>query len=188
MTLPWKMRLNPNISYQSAPPFNITQGIDEYGDTLTNTRPAFEPAGFTGPSCSSAPGLLNVGRHCVSPRRELWQFRDQSDSGNENHPDQLWPCVFAVYSQHARQPDVGIWRAAQRQQPQSASGPGWAKWPARVRGAGGGDAAAAAAILTAAEIAAVVAEAADAAVVAATPADNGSLSRPELWRATYLTP
>jgi hypothetical protein len=65
VTLPWKLRLNPNISYQSAPPFNITQGIDEYGDSLTNTRPAFEPAGFTGPSCSSAPGLSTSGVACV---------------------------------------------------------------------------------------------------------------------------
>ncbi len=44
--LPWKVRLNPNISFQTAPPFNIVQGIDEYGDTLTNSRPAFVPAGY----------------------------------------------------------------------------------------------------------------------------------------------
>ena len=52
VTLPWKIRLNPNISYQSAPSFNIVQGIDQYGTTNTgNARPAFEPAGFSGPSC-----------------------------------------------------------------------------------------------------------------------------------------
>ncbi len=53
VTLPWKIRLNPNISAQSAPPLNITQGIDEYGNTSTNTRPAFEPSGFAGPACIS---------------------------------------------------------------------------------------------------------------------------------------
>jgi hypothetical protein len=64
VTLPWKLRLNPNISYQSAPPFNLTQGIDEYGNSLTNTRPAFEPANFTGPACNSAPGLATSGTPC----------------------------------------------------------------------------------------------------------------------------
>ncbi len=49
VTLPWKIRLNPNISYQSALPFNIVQGIDQYGTTNTgNARPAFAPAGYSG--------------------------------------------------------------------------------------------------------------------------------------------
>ena len=51
VTLPYRIRLNPNISFQSAPPFNITQGIDQYGDTAFNTRPAFVPAGSNYPSC-----------------------------------------------------------------------------------------------------------------------------------------
>lgn len=50
IVLPWKLRLNPNISYQSAAPFNITEGIDQYGTTSTgNARPAFAPAGYAGP-------------------------------------------------------------------------------------------------------------------------------------------
>jgi hypothetical protein len=64
VTLPWKIRLNPNMTIRSAPPFNITQGIDEYGDTLLNTRPAFEPAGFTGPACN--PELAAEGVTCVA--------------------------------------------------------------------------------------------------------------------------
>jgi Carboxypeptidase regulatory-like domain len=64
ITLPWKIRLNPNLTYRSAPPFNITQGIDEYGNTSLNTRPAFEPAGFNGPTCTSA--LAAEGTTCVA--------------------------------------------------------------------------------------------------------------------------
>ncbi len=70
--LPWKIRLNPNVSYQSAPPFNITQGIDGYGDTLFNTRPAFVPAGFNGPACTSA--LANSGTACVANGGQYGNF------------------------------------------------------------------------------------------------------------------
>jgi len=45
----WGIRMSPNILFNSAPPFNITEGIDQYGDTLTNARPALEPAGFSPP-------------------------------------------------------------------------------------------------------------------------------------------
>jgi hypothetical protein len=68
VTLPWKIRLNPNVSYQSAPPFNITQGFDEYGDKSSNTRPALEPAGYSGPGsntpCTTA--LATAGTPCVA--------------------------------------------------------------------------------------------------------------------------
>jgi len=53
IALPFGMRLAPNISANSAPPFNITQGIDQFGDTLFNSRPAFVPAGFSGPACTA---------------------------------------------------------------------------------------------------------------------------------------
>lgn len=49
----WGIRMSPNIVFNSAPPFNITEGIDQYGDTLTNARPAMEPVGFpTTPQCT----------------------------------------------------------------------------------------------------------------------------------------
>ena len=60
VTVPGKIQLNPNISYSSAPPFNITQGIDAFGDSLLNSRPAFEPAGFTGSACTPALGAEGV--------------------------------------------------------------------------------------------------------------------------------
>ncbi len=54
VTLPYKLRLNPNISYQSAPPFNIVEGIDQYGTTNTGSaRPALAPSGFNTASCVS---------------------------------------------------------------------------------------------------------------------------------------
>jgi hypothetical protein len=49
---PYGIRLSPNIVYNSAPPFNITEGIDQYGDAATNARPAFAPAGFSAPACT----------------------------------------------------------------------------------------------------------------------------------------
>ncbi len=64
LTLPFNLRLSPNISYSSAPPFNITQGIDQYGNSQTNTRPAFVPAGFTAPACTS--GLAQAGTACIA--------------------------------------------------------------------------------------------------------------------------
>ncbi|MBZ5602642.1 MAG: carboxypeptidase regulatory-like domain-containing protein [Acidobacteriia bacterium] len=51
---PFGLRFSPNITYNSAGPFNITQGVDQFGDSLYNTRPAFEPAGFAGPVCTPA--------------------------------------------------------------------------------------------------------------------------------------
>jgi len=49
---PFGIRFSPNIVYNSAPPFNIMEGIDQYGDGLTNARPALAPAGFTAPACT----------------------------------------------------------------------------------------------------------------------------------------
>ncbi len=52
LVLPFGLRMSPNINYASAPPFNITQGIDVFGDTLTNSRPAFAPSGYSAPQCT----------------------------------------------------------------------------------------------------------------------------------------
>jgi hypothetical protein len=47
------IRISPNITFNSAPPWNVFEGIDQFGDTNTSTsRPAFAPAGFTGPVCT----------------------------------------------------------------------------------------------------------------------------------------
>jgi hypothetical protein len=53
IALPFGLRLSPNVTINSAMPFNITQGLDEFGDTLFNSRPAFVPPGFTAPACTS---------------------------------------------------------------------------------------------------------------------------------------
>ena len=63
LTLPFGLRLAPNISYNSAPPFNITQGLDAFGDKQENTRPAFAPQGFSAPACTST--LANAGTTCL---------------------------------------------------------------------------------------------------------------------------
>ena len=42
------IRLSPNITYNSAPPWNLVEGVDQLGDAITgNARPAFDPAGFS---------------------------------------------------------------------------------------------------------------------------------------------
>jgi Carboxypeptidase regulatory-like domain len=49
----WGIRLSPNITFNSALPWNMFEPIDPYGDgNLTTVRPAFAPAGFTGPVCT----------------------------------------------------------------------------------------------------------------------------------------
>ncbi|MCU1330791.1 MAG: Cna protein B-type domain protein [Bryobacterales bacterium] len=39
--LPFKMSIAPNVSFNSAPPFNITTGTDYNGDGINNDRPSF---------------------------------------------------------------------------------------------------------------------------------------------------
>src|SRR5258706_3814319 len=43
LVLPFGLRVSPNIGISSAPPFNVVQGVDQFGDTLFNTRPAMAP-------------------------------------------------------------------------------------------------------------------------------------------------
>jgi hypothetical protein len=69
---PLGLRFAPNINYSSAPPFNITQGVDEFGDTLFNSRPAFEPAGFTGPACTTA--IAQSGQSCYVSTAKYGNF------------------------------------------------------------------------------------------------------------------
>jgi hypothetical protein len=47
------LRFSPNITYNSAPPWNLVEGVDQFGDTNTlSARPAFAPGNFTGPMCT----------------------------------------------------------------------------------------------------------------------------------------
>ncbi len=74
IVLPFGLRLSPNISANSGPPFNITSGVDEFGDFQFNTRPALLPSGSSAPSgcvsssagspLTSAGALANTGA-CV---------------------------------------------------------------------------------------------------------------------------
>ena len=72
LALPFGLRLSPNITANSAPPFNITSGVDEYGDSLFNARPAFVPAGFSGPACTAA--LANSGVACIASTPKYGNF------------------------------------------------------------------------------------------------------------------
>ena len=73
--LPWKIRLNPNISYQSAPPMNIVEGIDQYGTTSTGSaRPAFAGS-YSGPAlpvCNAA--LAQGGTECIANGGQYGSF------------------------------------------------------------------------------------------------------------------
>ncbi len=47
------VRLSPNITFNSAPPWNLFEGVDQFGYGITSAaRPAFAPAGFSGPACT----------------------------------------------------------------------------------------------------------------------------------------
>jgi len=72
LALPYGLRLSPNITMNSAPPFNIVAGVDQFGDSLFNARPAFEPAGFNGPACTSQ--LANSGTPCVISTAKYGNF------------------------------------------------------------------------------------------------------------------
>jgi hypothetical protein len=47
-TLPWELRLTPNINLRSGSPFNITTGRDNNGDNQFQDRPAFAKPGDPG--------------------------------------------------------------------------------------------------------------------------------------------
>ena len=72
IVLPWGLRLSPNITANSAPPFNITSGVDQYGDSQFNARPAFVPQGFTGPACTAQ--LANSGVACIASSPKYGSF------------------------------------------------------------------------------------------------------------------
>ena len=58
VTLPWRVSLNPFISWNSGRPFNITRGIDLNGDGLFTERPTF---GELGARCTA---LGVTGSYC----------------------------------------------------------------------------------------------------------------------------
>ncbi|MBY0503527.1 MAG: carboxypeptidase regulatory-like domain-containing protein [Bryobacteraceae bacterium] len=69
---PWGVRLNPLLTAESGPPYDITVGRDLYGNTLFNGRPALAAAGskpgliqtrygFFDPN--PAPGVATIGRN-----------------------------------------------------------------------------------------------------------------------------
>jgi hypothetical protein len=74
IALPMGLRLSPNITANSAPPFNITSGVDELGDSQFNSRPAFAPQGFSAPLCSSSPTLANSGTPCLVTNTKYGSF------------------------------------------------------------------------------------------------------------------
>jgi hypothetical protein len=48
------IRISPNIIFNSAPPWNIVEGVDQFGDGSTGSaRPAFAQAGSPYPTCAS---------------------------------------------------------------------------------------------------------------------------------------
>ena len=109
IVLPFGLRLSPNLTANSAPPFNITSGVDHLGDALFNARPAFVPReGFAGPACTTQ--LANAGVACIVSTPKLGNFRDQSDAGDDRNSSQLRHRLCAGERQHAHQPHVGLRR------------------------------------------------------------------------------
>jgi len=69
---PYGIRFSPNIGIRSSPPYNIVTGLDDYGTTVLNQRPAFIPAGSNLPDCSArpeaggAPCIVNIASSAVA--------------------------------------------------------------------------------------------------------------------------
>jgi hypothetical protein len=61
---PLGIRFSPNIGYRSAPPYNIISGLDDYGTTVLNQRPAFIPAGSNIAACGTK--VVAGGPPCVA--------------------------------------------------------------------------------------------------------------------------
>lgn len=56
----WKFRISPMLTMRSGPPFDLTTGNDNYGDTLFNARPSI-------PSDARKPGLIQTPYGLLDP-------------------------------------------------------------------------------------------------------------------------
>lgn len=138
--LPFGMRVSPNISYNSAPPFNITAGSDLNGDTLFTDRPAFAPAGFAGPACP--PRILPTTPVCVVTN-QYGSFIPNPTSGMTIIPVNYGQ-AFGQFTVNARLSRT--WGFGERtttaarpgQQGEGPRGPGFSQVVGAPRGGGGG--------------------------------------------------
>jgi Carboxypeptidase regulatory-like domain/TonB dependent receptor len=142
--LPYGVRMSPNITYNSAPPFNVTQGIDEFGDTMTNSRPALAPAGFSAPTCTAA--IADALTPCLVSGTKFGTFLINAPSGISPIPEG----AFRAFGQF--QFNVRISRTwgfgeptapnpnRQGQGGPRGGGPGFGQAAGGARGGGGGGA------------------------------------------------
>jgi hypothetical protein len=137
---PFGLRLAPNLSYESARNFNITDGIDEFGDTLFNTRPAFVPAGFTAPPCTSA--LANQRVTCIASGGKYGNFVINPTPGMTVIPVNAFSAFpeFNINMRISRTWGFGekVTTANNQQQQQQPGGDGGQGGPGGRGGPGGG--------------------------------------------------
>lgn len=81
INLPWGLRFSPNIHWNSAPPFNITQGVDEFGINQFNTRPAFDPGNTGFLPCNTTPQYAQQGNPCIANGGQYGSFIINAPAG-----------------------------------------------------------------------------------------------------------
>ncbi len=148
MIAPWGIRLSPNIGINSAPPFNIVTGIDNYGTTVLNQRPAFIPAGSNLPDCSARP--VAGGGPCIVMVNPQIQGRVGGITGFVENPTPGMKIIPVNFGSAFPQVNVNLrisrtWgfgeltaAARNRQQQQDAGGGGRGPGFGQAAGGGGG--------------------------------------------------
>lgn len=132
---PYGIRFSPNIGLRSAGPYNIVTGLDDFGTTLFNQRPAFIPEGSNIAACGAK--VVAGGPPCV-------------EHGFVLNPTQGMTIIPINYGKAFPQYNVNLrisrtWgfgeltqAARNRQQQQQQQGGGRGPGFGQVAGAGGG--------------------------------------------------
>ncbi|HTB10420.1 MAG TPA: carboxypeptidase regulatory-like domain-containing protein [Bryobacteraceae bacterium] len=103
---PFGIRLSPNIGIRSAAPFNIITGLDEYGSTVLNQRPAFIPAGSNLPECGQ--GVKAGGAPCIVSINPALSGRVNGATGFVVNPTQGMTIIPINYGRAFPQVNVNM--------------------------------------------------------------------------------
>ncbi len=150
---PWGIRLSPNMGFRSSPPFNVVTGLDNFGTSVINQRPAFVPDGANLPACSTRP--VAGGPPCIVTLKPIQAAQVGGINAFVVNPTTGMKIIPINYGEAFSQINVNMrisrtWgfgerttTARQRQQqdggaPGGGRGPGFGQAAGGPRGGGGG--------------------------------------------------